>query len=145
MIVNPSTFSTKTDFYIGRGKKARWIGSCVDGNPPCDNGRMEITAICMAKKEKDFIKRVNEMLDNKSHHGVHEDQGWMWNYDDSTKTNFIYVFSFNTVKCSCYGSVLFNPFKDIKFNKDKILEWPKMVKRTYLKIVPKNEDIRIKG
>lgn len=124
--LDPSMSTSKADFYIGRGKNMKWIGSCIDGFPPCENGRSEITAICSSKKEKDFIKRVNEMLENKVHEGAKPEDGWPWAYNDSIKTNYIYVFSYNNVKCSCYGSILFNPFKAIKYDKSRLLEWPDM-------------------
>ena len=132
------------DFYIGKGLKAKWIGSCLDGFTPVECARSEMINICSAKKEKDYIKFVNIMLDNKIHNGVRSEQGWQHEYDTSAGSDYIYVFSHNNVKCSYRSSILFNPLKTLKYDKTIILEWPDMSKFRTEKIAHKNDGIRIK-
>ncbi len=135
--------STRTDFYIGKGLKAKWIGSCIDGFCPIECERSEIINICSAKKEKDYIKFVNIMLDNKSHQGVTSDKGWQWDYETSAGSDYIYCFTHNTVRCSYRGSILFNPLKTMKKD-DTILPWPNMEGYRKEKIIYKSDGIRIK-
>ena len=136
--------STRTDFYIGKGKKAQWLGSCIDGFCPIECERAEMVNICSSKKEVNYIKFVNEMLSNKSHQGVTPEKGWQWDYDTSIGSDYIYCFSHSTVKCSYRGSIFFNPMKTLKYDKNIMLEWPDMSSFRKEKIFYKNDGIRIK-
>lgn len=118
--------STRTDFYIGRGLKAKWVGSCQDGFTPFECERKEVVDICNSSTEAEFVKNVNIMISNPSHSGTTPETGWMWDYPNSIGTDYIYVFSYKNVKCSYRGSILFNPFKTLTYDKNTILEWPDM-------------------
>lgn len=118
--------STRTDFYIGRGLKAKWIGSCQDGFTPFECERSEILAICNSSTEAQFVKNVTTMIDNPIHSGTTPEKGWMWDYPTSAGSDYIYVFSYKNVRCSNRGSVLFNPFKTLLHDPKVQLEWPDM-------------------
>lgn len=118
---------SRADFYLGRGAKAKWIGSVTYGGyPPCENGRTPIINVCESKSEKQFIQNVKDIIAIKTNIGYNTESGWPWEYDNSRKTDYSYFFSYNLVKCSCYGSVLFNPFKNLQWEKEKYLNLPDM-------------------
>lgn len=86
---------TRADFYVGRGKKAEWVGSIAwDGSLKGlrENGDAhEISArIIGATNEADFRKAVNEFICARED-GTAPAQGWPWPWETSASTDYAYA------------------------------------------------------
>jgi hypothetical protein len=97
---------TRADFYIGRGKDAKWVGSVSwDGYPdglPTD--------VLTAKTRTDFLRAIKGMS------LVREDFtppefGWPWPWEDSNDTEYAYAFDQGKVAVSHYGGPWFDPLR----------------------------------
>lgn len=76
---------TRADFYIGRGKKAEWLGSIAwDGS---DIPRK----LRHAKTEADFRAALARFVKTRDDWTKPED-GWPWPWDDSTLTDEVWAF-----------------------------------------------------
>ena len=86
------------DFYVGRGKKAEWLGSIAyDGYP---DGNPE--PILTADNEASYRQRVMAVIAG-TDSGTFPEQGWPWPYDDSVLTDYAYAFEDGKVWISCFG------------------------------------------
>lgn len=119
--------ASKADFYLGRGLKAKWIGSITYGGyTPSENGRTLIINVCNANTEEKYREAVLALINYEHSEGFNPENGWPWDYPDSSGTDYSYYFAYHTVKCSCYGSVLFDPFKENKWEEGVFLKLPQM-------------------
>lgn len=90
---------TRADFYVGRGKKAEWIGSIAcDGYPD----GLRDTAIFTSTSEPGFREAVAEEL-AKRDDGTIPEQGWPWPWDDSHTTDYSYAFDDGIVYATNWG------------------------------------------
>lgn len=90
---------TRSDFYIGRGESAEWIGSIAwDGYPSGIN-----QLILRAKTAKTFRKHVAAMAESRDDFTKPE-QGWPWPWSDSKTSDYAYAFDGDQVYMSCFGS-----------------------------------------
>jgi hypothetical protein len=90
---------TRADFYVGRGKKAKWVGSIAwDGYPD----GIEDTGIFKAKTKKQFLGVIKKMQEKQDDFTSPKD-GWPWPWDDSATTDYAYAFD-KGVWVSCFGS-----------------------------------------
>ena len=94
---------TRADFYIGRGKSAKWIGSIAwDGMPE------HIPAnILAAKTEAAFAHHVG-LLDTRDDWTA-PSMGWPWPWEDSRTTDYAYAFDGDKVWASSFGHKWFDP------------------------------------
>lgn len=98
---------TRADFYVGRGKEARWLGSIAwDGYP--DGITNEIK---LAETEECFIKEVMKELGKRKDSTLPVD-GWPWPWNDSRTTDYAYAFEGGKVWASCFGSEWFDPMQE---------------------------------
>lgn len=89
---------TRADFYVGRGKDAKWRGSIAwDGYP--DGIPDEIKT---AKTDEEFDRAVLEMARQREDWSS-PDHGWPWPWDDSNTTDFAYAFDGDRVWRTCFG------------------------------------------
>lgn len=81
---------TRADFYSQSGKQLQqkdWIGSIAwDGYP-----RGIPAQIKKAKTEKEFIKECKKFFKNREDVSLPKD-GWPWPWNDSSTTDYAYVF-----------------------------------------------------
>lgn len=104
---------TRADFYVGVGKRAKWLGSIAwDGYPSGID--MPVKKAITAKA---FRKAVAEFLASREDATYPED-GWPWPWDDSRTTDYAYAFSKGKVKASCFGHPWFNPLRKEPEHKD---------------------------
>lgn len=86
---------TRADFYVGKGEKAEWLGSCsYDGHPGS-------TGVDRAKTEKEFRAAVTERISEED--GTTPEEGWPWPWNDSHTTDYAYAFDAGKVWCSGFG------------------------------------------
>lgn len=109
---------TRVDFYVGRGKKAEWIGSAAyDGYPegivlstptggsnPFPKGEH----LFDSKTEYEFRDRVQQYFSNREDVSLPTD-GWPWPWEDSQTTDYSYAFDGSEVFASCFGHEWFDP------------------------------------
>lgn len=92
---------TRADFYIGRGAKAKWIGSIAwDGYP---DGLPK--ALKTAKTKAAFCRVVKAL--GKRDDWTAPEQGWPWPWDDSCTTDYAYAFDGERVWASSFGGKWF--------------------------------------
>ncbi len=90
---------SKADFYIGRGKKAEWLGSIAwDGMPA-----MLPRDIIDATTEDAYRRAVLGFLNMRGDRVLPED-GWPWEWDSSSKTKYAYALDEGKVYACCFGS-----------------------------------------
>ncbi len=99
---------TRADFYINRGKEAKWIGSIAwDGYPSAISKE-----VLKAKTETDFIEAFNNFVKDRDDY-TDPSMGWPWPWNDSTTTDYAYAFDMidNKVYVSCFGGTWSTPSK----------------------------------
>lgn len=78
---------TRSDFYVGRGYEAEWIGSIA-----LDGDRKSLPQkLFRIRSEKAWRRRVAELIRGCSD-GTLPEQGWPWPWDDSGTTDCAYTF-----------------------------------------------------
>lgn len=93
---------TRADFYVGRGKKAEWLGSIAwDGNPDGLRKRDGINLLG-AVTEEDYRKAVREFIGPRDD-GTAPVEGWPWPWEDSNTTDYTYAWD-QGVWMSHFGS-----------------------------------------
>ena len=89
---------TRADFYVGRGKDARWLGShAYDGHPES----VLAGPIGDSRSPEDFERAVAAHLAVLDDATVPE-QGWPWPWKDSHTTDYAYAFD-GEVFCCRFG------------------------------------------
>jgi len=89
---------TRADFYIGKGKKAEWLGSIAwDGYP---DGVPD--TVKKAKTKAEFIKAVDEFLQAREDATFPKD-GWPWPWKDSCTTDYAYSYDQDQVWACPFG------------------------------------------
>jgi hypothetical protein len=82
---------TRCDFYVGRGPKAKWIGSVAyDGFPE------DFKRIIAAKTKAGYVRAVEKELSGRNDSTL-PDQGWPWPWDDSELTDYAIAWDSGTV------------------------------------------------
>jgi len=88
---------TRSDFYIGRGENAQWLGSYGwDGHP-----ESMPEALLRSKTVKKFTEAVLAYIEENE--GILPDAGWPWPWDDSNLTDHAYAFDNGEVLISGFG------------------------------------------
>lgn len=78
---------TRADFYVGKGKQAKWIGSIA-----WDGYRDGIDAeVLNATTEDEFVSAITAFFDGRDDVTT-PDMGWPWPWDDSSVTDCSYWF-----------------------------------------------------
>ena len=78
---------TRADFYLGRGDKLEWIGSCAwDGH----EDTMTKLGVLSAESEKDYLDAVDKRLSKDD--GTRPKDGWPWPWETSHTTDRAYTF-----------------------------------------------------
>lgn len=90
---------TRSDFYVGKGKDAKWLGSAAwDGDPYS----MEEDGILSPTTEPLFVAAVIKMLEARDD-ATNPSQGWPWPWEDSCTTDFAYCFVNDHVEIFDFG------------------------------------------
>lgn len=97
---------TRADFYLGKGKKAEWLGSIAwDGYP--DGIEPEILSAINADIYREEVTRfLSKMNDS-----TFPKDGWPWPWENSRTTDYSYWFFDDKVWASCFGYGLFDPLQ----------------------------------
>ena len=97
---------TRADFYVGRGKDARWIYSVRDlGDPKSIQRR-----VLNATTEAEFICTLASQLAlMRPSLTVMPTDGWPWPWPDSTRSDYAYAFDEGKVWASHMGRTWFDP------------------------------------
>jgi hypothetical protein len=100
---------TRADFYIGRGKDAKWVGSIAwDGYPDgicltTDKQMLDMPGVFESeefpkrkhlfhsKTEKVFLSRLEQFFKNRKD-VTRPESGWPWPWNDSHTTDYAYAF-----------------------------------------------------
>jgi hypothetical protein len=88
-----------SDFYVGIGEHAEWLGSLVDRGTPWILGE----DILVFTKEKEYRDAVRRIVD------IRPEDGWPWPWTDSYLTEYTYTFIDNKVLVSYFGGDLYDP------------------------------------
>ncbi len=95
---------TRADFYVGSGEQAEWIGSIgCDGYP-----EGIVPAIFTVQTADDYRQAVQAFLADRED-ATYPDHGWPWPWDDSTTTDYAYMFVEGQVQAWRYGQGPFDP------------------------------------
>ena len=80
---------TRSDYYIGKGKDAEWLGSLAfDGYP--DGNAEPLSGITT---EAEYRAKVAEIFAAEKDQATLPDMGWPWPWDDSRTTDYAYTFA----------------------------------------------------
>jgi hypothetical protein len=91
---------TRADFYIGRGKDARWLGSVAwDGYA---DAILDGHGLGSAKTEDEFTALVEKRLAHRDD-GTRPEMGWPWPWENSHTTDYSYAFDDGQVFTACFG------------------------------------------
>ena len=89
---------TRADYYIGRGKDAKWLCSTAwDGDP---DGMSD--DLLDATTEDAFIGALAAHCETRNDVTVPAD-GWPWPWEDSNTTDYAYALDEDQVWVSCFG------------------------------------------
>lgn len=89
---------TRSDYYVGRGEQAEWLGSKAwDGYP---SGVPD--SLLQAKDEESYRQAVATHI-AEGDDGTTPDQGWPWPWNDSRTTDYAYAFEGGQVWASPFG------------------------------------------
>lgn len=89
---------TRADFYLGRGDKLEWLGSCAwDGH----EDTMQKLGVFGARSEKEYLDAVNERLSKDD--GTRPKDGWPWPWKTSHTTDRSYTFDDGKSLASAWG------------------------------------------
>jgi hypothetical protein len=89
---------TRADFYIGRGEKAKWLGSIAcDGYPSAQDG------VCKATTLKEFRSAVKDSFLEAGDYTTLPREGWPWPWDNSSTSDYAYAFDDGKVYFSRTG------------------------------------------
>lgn len=91
---------TRSDYYIGRGPHAEWLGSLAnDGYPEGKHA----DAVKDAKTPEDFRERLTAHFKEEDRQATLPAMGWPWPWEDSRLTDYSYAFDAGEVWYSCFG------------------------------------------
>lgn len=116
---------TRADFYVGRGEKAKWLGSIAWDGYPDGIGKK----ILETKTIKDYTKQVSVFLLGRED-GTFPKDGWPWPWEDSHTTDYAYAFDKGKVWAAS-GKKWFDPLLPKSEEEDGPSEvvFPNMKKR----------------
>jgi hypothetical protein len=107
---------TRADFYVGRGKKAKWLGSIAwDGYP----GGLPKSLLMAKQSEEHFRMEVAKELATRGD-ATFPEMGWPWPWNDSHTTDYAYAFEDGKVWTSCFGCEWVDPLLSDKELNDAI-------------------------
>ncbi len=89
---------TRSDFYVGKGPEAEWLGSVAwDGYPSGID-----KAVLEAKTEADY-RTALEAFSQTRKDFTSPEMGWPWPWDDSCTSDYAYTFADGEVWASRFG------------------------------------------
>lgn len=96
---------TRADYYIGKGKDLRWLGSTAyDGCPDWMPKKF-----LRAKTEEEYLAEFNKKISTRDDFTSPE-QGWPWPWEDSHTTDYAYTF-FEGKVWACNNCHWFDPIE----------------------------------
>lgn len=104
---------TKSDFYLGFGIDALWLGSIAwDGHPA-----KIPQSIINAKSQQEYIHAVKSFIKERPDgtDGLNPNSSWPWIWDTSQETHYSYSFDGNRVVVSHFGGPWTNMNRPIGF------------------------------
>lgn len=99
---------TRSDYYVGRGPNAEWIGSRQYDGHPTNIVTDLVPSHLRSKTEHDWRESVAVMLADHDD-SIAPGDGWPWPWETSLNTDYAYAFDGGEVWCSCFGSEWFRP------------------------------------
>ena len=103
---------TRADFYIGKGKEAKWLGSVAyDGYPDGIDNR-----VLQSITEDEYRNAVHQFVGGLSH-GTLPENGWPWPWKDSHTTDYAYAFEDGKVEATD-GDFWFDPLNENEEHKE---------------------------
>lgn len=104
---------TRADFYTGRGKSAKYLGSIAwDGYPSGISSEL-----LMSRTAEDYGRNLAGFSLTKEDWSTPEKNGWPWPWDNSNTTDYAYAFEDGQVWISNFGRPWFKA-SDIPRDKD---------------------------
>jgi|SRR6185312_7551197 len=108
---------TRADFYVGRGKDARWLGSIAfDGYPVGTTANDAMRPIWKCTTARDYRSAVAEFLRRRDDATL-PSQGWPWPWEDSGTSDYAYAYDRGAVYFSCFGHGWHNVVEYLAFQK----------------------------
>lgn len=98
----------RADFYLGKGRRAQWLGSIGFSGQPEDIPRNILTA----RTKKQFEGAVGQLLDDYRRQHLNmatPKMGWPWPWEISHLTDYAYAFCSGQVVASNFGHRWFDP------------------------------------
>lgn len=106
---------TRADFYVGKGKDAKWVGSIGwDGYP------LGIPEKILKAKSLDAFKRNVATFVKNRPDGTLPKDGWPWPWEDSIGTDYAYAYDQGVVLACHFGSAWFNPLLEPPLSNPKV-------------------------
>jgi hypothetical protein len=142
---------TRADFYIGRGKDAKWIGSTGwDGYPhgitPKSGKWPDGQSLFESPSEEDFTARLALFFAGRDDVTLPE-RGWPWPWPNSQTTDYAYAFDGGEVWASCFGGAWFDPREKEPDDDDseKVAEFPEFSKERMAPVGSKASGVTLIG
>lgn len=88
----------EVDFYVGRGKRARYIGGCHSGGQP----RLMAAQVLNSRTEQEFRDAIANLPE--AYGAMNITFGWPWKWTHSRDTAYTYSFWKNAVYVSFHGA-----------------------------------------
>jgi hypothetical protein len=130
---------TRADFYIGRGKDARWLGSIAwDGDPR----NMRFLG---ATTENEFMLSIVALSLRKD--WTKPEDGWPWPWKDSGATDFAYAWD-DGVHIAAYGCGWYTPDRYLGLDREEmppVWDFPDMTSVQNVTFGPRSGILLLKG
>lgn len=111
---------TRADFYVKKENQMTWLGSIGwDGYPDGINSE-----VFEATTEEEFKEKINAFFSERDDVSLPAN-GWPWPWNDSSTTDYAYIFENNKVMGSCFGAGVFDPLKN-EDDEGELPEFPNM-------------------
>lgn len=94
---------TRADFYVGRGLKARWVGSIAFDGYPGERTR----EVMLSESARDFRSNVRRLRKDDGGDYTDQSMGWPWPWRDSSRTDYAYAWDRGRVYVCCFGGPWF--------------------------------------
>ena len=96
---------TRSDYYIGVGENAEWLGSAAyDGYPETETLKGGIPEALTSATTEDAFREALKLVSARDDWTAPE-QGWPWPWDDSGTTDYAYCFDASAARVIvvCFG------------------------------------------
>lgn len=94
---------TRADFYIAEGEHLNWVASQTHDGYLVDEAKYPNTkAVKEASSVEEFMEALGELAKDINKVWIWSDEGWPWPWENSHKTDYVYIFRKDKVEKYSY-------------------------------------------